>query len=87
VVTKLTDVGMPEDEIATALEVLGLEIVDFDSEAAFRAGRLRSKTRSAGLSLGDRACLAVADALGLPALTADRQWKDLNVGIEIHCIR
>lgn len=87
VVAKLTDVGMPEDEIATAIEVLGLDIVDFDGQMAFRAGSMREKTRHAGLSLGDRACLALASILGMPALTADRRWKDVDAGIEIHCIR
>jgi PIN domain nuclease of toxin-antitoxin system len=49
--------------------------------------RLRSATRSAGLSLGDRACLALAERLGMVALTADRAWGTLQVGIQVDVIR
>ena len=45
------------------------------------------RTRSAGLSLADRACLALASRLGVPAVTADRAWTTLDVGVEIVCIR
>jgi PIN domain nuclease of toxin-antitoxin system len=40
-----------------------------------------------GLSLADRACLALAIALNAPVYTADRKWKNLNVGISIRMIR
>ena len=49
--------------------------------------RLRSVTRGAGLSLGDRACLALGDRLGCPVITADRAWASLDIGIEIVLIR
>ena len=64
-----------------------MQIVPFDAELAYRAGMLRSATRPAGLSLGDRACLALAERLGLPALTADRAWGALQVGIPVDVIR
>jgi PIN domain nuclease of toxin-antitoxin system len=41
----------------------------------------------AGLSLGDRACLALASALGLPAITADRRWPSLALGVEVRVLR
>lgn len=51
------------------------------------AARLRPATRHAGLSLADRACLALARRLGVPAVTADRAWGDLDVGVEVRLIR
>jgi ribonuclease VapC len=69
------------------LEALGLEILPFTAALAETTARLRSATRQAGLSLGDRACLALAAVLGLPAVTADRIWPDLGLPIEIRVVR
>ncbi|MBA2460342.1 MAG: type II toxin-antitoxin system VapC family toxin [Actinobacteria bacterium] len=69
------------------VEALGLEIVPLTVEDAEQAAELWSRTRQLGLSLGDRACLALARRLGLPALTADRAWLDLDVGVEVQAIR
>jgi ribonuclease VapC len=63
------------------------EIIDFDSKQAKIAGGLLRQTRSIGLSLGDRACLALGIALKAPIYTADRAWKNLSVGVLIHVIR
>jgi ribonuclease VapC len=63
------------------------EVFDFDKEQAKMAGWLRPQTRSLGLSLGDRACLALAIALKAPVYTADRAWKNLKLKIAIHVIR
>jgi ribonuclease VapC len=71
-VTKLVDVGMVEMVIRQTLAPLRLEVVQFDAELAYQTGLLRTLTRQAGLSLGDRACLVLAQHLALPALTADR---------------
>ena len=87
VVTRLSLLGMPEDEIHNALDVLGLEIMPFDDEQAFQSGLLAPQTQSLGLSLGDRACLALALKTKSVALTADRAWQNLQVGVEIHLIR
>jgi ribonuclease VapC len=59
----------------------------FDAEQARIAGQLLLRTRSLGLSLGDRACLALAMVLRAPVYTADRIWKGLKVGVPIHVIR
>lgn len=58
-------------------------------EDALVAASLRPLTRRVGLSLGDRACLALAIRLGLPAATADRAWVDLAapVGVEVRLVR
>jgi PIN domain nuclease of toxin-antitoxin system len=63
------------------------EIVDFDSEQAKIAGWLLPQTRLRGLSLGDRACLALGLALKAPIYTADRAWKELILDVAIHVIR
>ena len=87
VVSKLSDGGMPEAAIHDALEPISLNIIDFDVNLAYQVGSLRPLTKGAGLSLGDRACLALAQSLGLPALTLDRSWKDLSLDIEVQVIR
>jgi len=87
VVAKLRDAGIPAQEIHEILEPLGIEIIDFDLELAYRTGMLRLVTKKAGLSLGDRACLALAEQLGVPLLTADRSWKELPLSLDIQLIR
>jgi ribonuclease VapC len=87
VVGKLCDGGMPEEVIHESLDPLELDIVEFDTELAYQAGLLRPLTKSSGLSLGDRACLALAQHLNLPALTTDRVWKDLLPAITVQLIR
>lgn len=87
VVAKLADAGVPALEIEQALQGPLLEVVPFDLEQAYAAGLLRSSTRGAGLSLGDRACLSLAMMLKLPALTADRTWKQLKAGVGVRVIR
>ena len=87
VASKLDELGTPEVLIQTSINVLALTIVDFNAELANKAGLLRSLTKSAGLSLGDRACLALAQHLNLPALTTDRVWKDLLPAITVQLIR
>lgn len=87
VTAKLADVGMPEAEIRQALGPLPMEVVSFDAESAYQTGLLRVQTREAGLSLGDRACLALAKQLGNPALTAERAWGRLKSDIQVRLIR
>lgn len=85
--TKLADRGMRENDVRSAIGTLGLEIVTFDRESAYAAAMLRDRTRKLGLSLGDRACLALGATRALPVLTADRSWADLNIGVEVRLIR
>src|SRR5947209_6693919 len=60
VVTKFADAGMTEETIRGILDPLAIPAIDFDTELAYTAGMLRPITRTYGLSLGDRACLALA---------------------------
>lgn len=77
-------------DVPTAVTVflaLGLAIVPFERADAERAAMLWEHTRRAGLSLGDRACLALAMRLGVPAYTADRSWAQLGLSVDVRTIR
>jgi ribonuclease VapC len=74
-------------DLRTDTEALGLQIVPFTVDDAEQAAELWSSTRHLGLSLGDRACLGLARRLARPALTADRAWLDVDLGVEIRAIR
>lgn len=84
---KLLERGFVESDGHQLLRNLGTRQIDFDAEQAWRAAALRSSTRPWGLSLGDRACLALAQSRGIAALTADRAWLELQLGIQIESIR
>ena len=64
-----------------------VELVDFGPEDAELIANLLPKTQPRGLSLGDRACLALAITRSIPAMTADRAWLDVPVDVKIRCIR
>jgi ribonuclease VapC len=87
VVTKLSERGLPEARIRAALSGLRFDVTDLDTEQAHLTGLLRPLTRHLGLSLGDQACLALARTLGLPALTAERAWGTLALGVVVEVIR
>lgn len=84
---KLVDRGLnPDSAWAAALTPVG-EAISFTAEHAKAAGSMIAETRAFGLSLGDRACLALGLALHAPVYTADRSWKRLKLGVTIHTIR
>jgi PIN domain nuclease of toxin-antitoxin system len=89
VVAKLRDLGMPEATVEAVLDGLQVDIRPHGGDDALVAGFLRPATRAAGLSLGDRACLALARLLALPAVTADRSWQRIanDVGVQVSAIR
>lgn len=87
VLARLQEIGMPESEAVSAVAQLELRVLAFDQPQARAAARLRSATRHAGLSLGDRACLALGAQLGCSVVTADRIWASLDIGVEIVVIR
>lgn len=79
--------GLDPAAVAHRLAAAGVEIVPFDRRQATLAAALFPAARPHGLSLGDRACLALAADRALPALTADRAWSALDLGIEIRQVR
>jgi len=87
IVGKLIDDGFSADQASIAVAGTNYNIVSLDDELAFLTGVLRRETRSFGLSLGDRACLALAKQQGLPCYTADKRWADLEAGIDVRIIR
>jgi ribonuclease VapC len=84
---KLIHRGFSPDDACAAANGTVHEAVAFTAEHAKTAGDLVIQTRALGLSLGDRACLALAIAFQASVYTADRSWKNLNVGVRIHVIR
>ncbi|MEE8633128.1 MAG: type II toxin-antitoxin system VapC family toxin [Methyloceanibacter sp.] len=89
VMTKLFDLGMPEETVDDVVAGLQLTVLSFGLDQAAQTVKLRSCTREAGLSLGDRACLAAAKSQGASALTSDRAWKGLHhaTGVKVEIIR
>ena len=87
VVGRLVDKGEYDDDMRSDLTDLALSVVAFDRDLAELAGILRADTRKAGLSLGDRCCLALAKRTGAVALTADRAWATLSVGVRVELLR
>lgn len=66
---------------------MGVALIGFEADLAERVGELRAQTKRLGLSLADRACLALAEREMLPAVTADKTWRDAGLAIEIRTIR
>ena len=85
--SKLVSRGLRPDQAWEATLSPVREAAPFTSEHAKRVGDLVARTRALGLSLGDRACLALGLALKLPVYTADKSWKKLKLGVRIHIIR
>jgi ribonuclease VapC len=79
--------GVAMPQIEEILGVLPLLFVTFDSEHAVVSGELAAHARKLGLSLGDRACLALAKQRGSRAITADKVWMRLGGEVDIECIR
>lgn len=92
VFSRVADRGEDPAKLAAELTQSGLldgaiTVEPFTAADAIDAGRLRPLTRDAGLSLGDRACLALARRLDAPALTADTEWQGVAHGVELRQIR
>jgi len=89
VVSHFVHLGASIEDVRAMLGALPYTVVAADEPLGWDAGVLRAVTSSAGLSLGDRFCLALAKRLGVPAYTADRAWKDVAVasGVKVVAIR
>jgi ribonuclease VapC len=79
--------GASREKAIEILELWEFQVADFDRSLAEETGALIKRTRSQGLSLGDRACLALALTENLPVVTADRAWRGVDVGVKIRFIR
>ena len=87
VIERLCSGGLTEAEADGTVAELDLQVADFGRTPARTAAHLRPRTRHAGLSLGDRACLALGLVLGKPVVTADRAWANLDIGADVILIR
>jgi len=85
--TKLAEQGATREDSEDIVAGLQLKIMPFDVALAVQTGWLRPATLSAGLSLGDRACLVLARSLDAVALTTDRAWAKVAVGVTVELIR
>lgn len=85
--SKLADGGIDVDSISQTLMQSKISFVELSAAHALTAAKLRPLTRSAGLSVGDRICLALALELGCGALTTDTSWKKVPVGVQIQMLR
>jgi ribonuclease VapC len=80
--------GYSDQESMRWLRGLQLDVAAPTATQAFAAARLARQTKAFGLSLGDRFCISLAMERGLPALTADRAWADLDIeGLQVELVR
>lgn len=87
VASALVEEGMPIDDVRRRLLGQPLEVVPFAGEQIFEAARLRRSSDHRRLSLADRACVSLARLRAVPALTTDRAWRSLKLGIDERVIR
>jgi ribonuclease VapC len=85
--SKLCDEGHDPEEVMDRIGALPFDVVPFDEADDIESALLRATTATVGLSLGDRACLAVARRLGRRVLTTDRAWLGLVPGLDVELIR
>jgi ribonuclease VapC len=87
VVTVLVRREHPKERIGQMLHRVSPQISEFEAEQAVETGYLYHYTKAFGLSLGDRACLVLAQSRNLPVLTADKIWQKLDIGVDVRMIR
>lgn len=83
----MLNMGVVVEELEGGLRSLFQEIIDFDFAQATLAATLRKETKKLGLSLGDRACLALGITENCPVVTADKAWSKLSLDLGIVQIR
>jgi PIN domain nuclease of toxin-antitoxin system len=87
VITSLGNQGMPMPRILEVLRLLRLEVLPYEEQQAVLTASFRAVTKSAGLSLGDRACLALGRLLAFPVMTGDTVWAKVDVGVDVRLFR
>ena len=87
--SKLVDKGLTEKDLPRILNQYQVGIIDFSAEQAIRSAAIRNLTRRSGLSLGDRACFALAQLMEGSVVTTDRAWSDVEevLGVKVIQIR
>jgi ribonuclease VapC len=75
----LVDLGMSHEECINSIEPFVDLIVPLDMQQSFEIAFLKKLTKDKGLSIGDRACIALGIQMGLPIYTADKIWQNLNL--------
>jgi ribonuclease VapC len=84
VAKKMLEAGSTADAIHAAMDRLGVQILPHDADDAYRAASLAPATKKFGRGLGDRSCMALAIRLGVPAITTDRSWTQIDApGLEV----
>jgi PIN domain nuclease of toxin-antitoxin system len=83
----LFKLNIPKEEIIAMLNHLVPEVASFHSDQALLTAELKNVTKHKGLSLGDRACLALSIMEDLTAITADQAWMGINCDVNVECIR
>lgn len=87
ILTKCVDCKREIQWVNELINKLEISVIPFDKKSAIDSANFRQTTKSKGLSLGDRACLATAKILQATAITADKVWCQLDLDIKIKCIR
>nr|WP_281397037.1 type II toxin-antitoxin system VapC family toxin [Sphingobium boeckii] len=87
VISKISDLDMDRTLIESVVATLDLDVIAFGAGDAHDTGLLREPSRQFGLSLGDRACLALTARLNATALTTDRAWANLNHIAQVKLLR
>ena len=85
--TRMLDRGVMAAHAWSRMQSVQCEICFFTEQQARTAAELLPITRPFGLSLGDRACLALAIDRKATVYTTDRIWTKLDLGIKIEAIR
>jgi ribonuclease VapC len=75
--SKLIDYGLPPEELPRIARQIQIDIIDFNTDQSIQSAQIRKITRSTGLSLGDRACVALAQLMQGCVVTSDRAWLDI----------
>ncbi len=74
--------NLTKDEARSLVKLIDIKIINFDEEQAIITAELINKTKQYGLSLGDRACIALAILKNLSIITCDKIWQKADVGVK-----
>ena len=85
--SKMIEYGKELEAVTFQIERLQIPVVPFDGEQAKNVASLWKRTRDVGMSLGDRACLALALKTSLPAFTTEREWSKCSLGVKVVKVR